>query len=43
MQVWLKKETARRLGQAIDIEAIVDKLMNEKNLKIEYGEKDAKI
>lgn len=43
MQAWMKLEAARRLGQLTDIEAIVDKMMDEKNIKIEYGDKYAKI
>lgn len=38
---WHRIETSRRLGQAIDIEAEVDRLMRPSNLRIE-GRKDGR-
>jgi len=36
MQKWLKIETLKKLGELKDIEAQVEKMMEEKNLKVEY-------
>lgn len=36
MQNWLKIETLKRLSELKNIEAEVDKMMEEKNLKVEY-------
>ncbi len=36
MQSWLKIETLKALGELKDIEAKVENMMKEKNLKIEY-------
>jgi protein subunit release factor B len=33
-QAWLRTETARQLGQAADIEAVVDRMMQD--VKVEY-------
>lgn len=38
MQNWIKIETLKKLGELKDIEATVEKMMQEKNLKIEYIE-----
>jgi len=38
MQKWLKIETMKKLGQLKSIELEVEKQMQEKNLKIEYGD-----
>lgn len=36
MQKWLKIESLKKLGELKDIEQKVDKMMEEKNLKVEY-------
>lgn len=35
-EIWHKLECARRLGQAKEIEEIIDAQMLDKNIKIEY-------
>lgn len=36
-QAWLRLEIARRLGQVESIDAKVDRMMRDENIKVEYG------